>query len=692
MTVYSKIACAILLFGINISLTAQTVAFYVSKNGDDSAAGTSRETSFATIQQAKKAVRAYVKQNTPDTIKVLIASGEYELPGPLVFDAEDGGNEKSTVLYCALPGNKVIISGGMKIKGWKKFNKKIWVADLKNVEGENGQFKEFFVNGSRRERSRLPQSGFYRVNGFPDGKEPYNKPYRRFEYSGNDIQSNWKNLSDIEVVVYHFWTDTHLYIDSADSKNRIVYFRYPSGKAFTDDFNSDGARYILENVWEGLQKPGQWYLDRKGERIYYIPFPGENMNEAETIVPVASKLITITGDPLAEKNVNHLSFDHISFQYVNSLLPEKSVNNSQASLDLPAAITFRGAKNCSFNYCTVKNIGGYAFDLQDGCVNNCFSYNTIVDIAGGAFKINGGRLTDHPLLRTHNNTISDNEIGGYGIGYPSAVGILLRNAYSNTIEHNNIYNGFYTGISVGWEWGYQPSISRDNIVAYNHIHDIGLNGLLSDMGAIYTLGVSPGTVIKNNLIHDVDAHSYGGWGIYNDEGSTHLLVENNIVYNTKFAAYNMHYAKEITVRNNIFAFGKLQQINRTRVEPHQSLFFENNIVYWKEGLLLDGNWDTLSYNYYLNPNLPDHGTKRMNRTFTMDYNIYYNPDLPVDSILFYKQTWNNWKELGNDRHSLYADPLFADPLHYNFALLPGSPAFALGFKPIDMSSVGPRNK
>src|SRR3954451_16414736 len=132
--------------------------------------------------------------------------------------------------------------------------------------------------------------------------------------------------------------------------------------------------------------------------------------------------------------------------------------------------------------------------------------------------------------------------------------------------------------------GYQRSISRDNVVAYNHIHHIG-QGLLSDMGAIYTLGVSPGTILRNNLIHDVDAHNYGGWGIYNDEGSTGILVENNIVYNTKFAGYNIHYAKEITVRNNIFALGRLQQINRNSVEPHQSVYFENNIIYWKESPL-----------------------------------------------------------------------------------------------------------
>ena len=148
----------------------------------------------------------------------------------------------------------------------------------------------------------------------------------------------------------------------------------------------------------------------------------------------------------------------------------------------------------------------------------------------------------------------------------------------NSIAHNRIHHGRYTGISLGWVWGYQRSVCRDNIVEFNHIHDIG-QGLLSDMGGICTLGIAPGTVIRNNLIHDVDANQYGGWGIYHDEGSSHMLVENNIVYKTKFGPFNIHFAKEVVVRNNIFALGRLEQLSRGKAEPHKSVFFENNIVY-----------------------------------------------------------------------------------------------------------------
>jgi hypothetical protein len=208
------------------------------------------------------------------------------------------------------------------------------------------------------------------------------------------------------------------------------------------------------------------------------------------------------------------------------------------------------------------------------------------------------------------------------------------------------------------------------------------------MGGIYTLGVSPGTVLRNNLIHDVDANRYGGWGIYNDEGSTHILIENNIVYNTKFAGYNIHFAKELTVRNNIFALGRLQQLSRSRSEPHQSVYFENNIIFWKEGILLDNKWNDEPYTFYYHP--IHKGEEKLTSTFEMDRNLYFNPSKRLSEIDFNGKSMAEWQKAGKDIHSQYADPMFVDAANYNFSLKSGSPALKLGFNAIDMSSVGPR--
>jgi hypothetical protein len=230
-------------------------------------------------------------------------------------------------------------------------------------------------------------------------------------------------------------------------------------------------------------------------------------------------------------------------------------------------------------------------------------------------------------------------------------------------------------------------VSQNNRVEYNHIHHIG--GVLSDMGGIYTLGVSPGTVIRNNHIHDVDANHYGGWGIYHDEGSTHLLIESNVVHRTKFAPFNIHYAKEVTVRNNIFALGKLEQLSRGRNEPHKSVFFENNIVYWREGTLFSKNWKDVPYTFYFHPK-DKKGTATVTNTFECDWNLYFNPGKKRDEVQWAGGTWAEWRARGKDLHSQYGDPSFADPEQGDFTLKPESPAFALGFQAIDLSQVGPR--
>jgi parallel beta-helix repeat protein len=201
------------------------------------------------------------------------------------------------------------------------------------------------------------------------------------------------------------------------------------------------------------------------------------------------------------------------------------------------------------------------------------------------------------------------------------------------------------------------------------VHHIG-QGMLSDMGGIYTLGVQPGTVIRNNVFHDIEKYSggYGGWGIYTDEGSSGILVENNLVYRTSTAGFHQHYGRENIVRNNIFAWGREAQIMRTREEDHRSFTFERNIVLWNQGDLLGSNW---SNNQYL-----------------FDHNLYF--DARQKPLRFKDWSWDEWQKRGQDVHSMVADPRFADAANGNFALKSGSPAAQIGFALLNLSQVGPR--
>jgi parallel beta-helix repeat protein len=268
----------------------------------------------------------------------------------------------------------------------------------------------------------------------------------------------------------------------------------------------------------------------------------------------------------------------------------------------------------------------------------------------------------------HSHVIIDNHMHDLGVVYAPAVGVLIMQSGTNRVAHNHIHHLYYTAVSVGWNWGYQETPCRQNIIEFNHLHDIG-QGMLSDMGAVYTLGIQKGTVIRNNLIHDVNSFTYGGWGLYTDEGSSEIVLENNVVYRTKSAGFHQHYGRENIVRNNIFAFGKEYQLMRTREEAHISFIFTNNIVYFDSGSLLGSSWK--------------------NEKFVMDGNVYFDAR-PNAAVKFAGASFEEWKARGHDTNSVTGDPGFEDAAKHNFRLKSGSLALTRGFRPIDLRQVGVR--
>ena len=668
--------CLSLVSALNASENlSKHIKFYVATNGNDYWSGTLAEPNntntdgpFFTIKRAQAEVRDLKTKNAlARSVMVLIRDGIHFLDETLIFKPEDSGTNENPITYKAFPGENPIISGGKLVSGWQKKGTNLWVSQVKNYRN----FRQLFINGQRRFRARTPDNGFFRIEEnpglAPDAK--YNTPADKFKFAKGDIDHNWTNPRDIEIVVLHFWVDTHLPIQSIDEASQIVTFKHSSRRKLTDDFAGQGARYYVNNVLEGMDQPGEWYLNSSTGNLYYLSHPDEDLTTARVFAPHLEQLVRIEGDPKNQKWVEHIRFSGLSFQHTRYELAPGDAGDLQAASTVPGGIFLTGAKNINIKNCIIKNMGTYGIEFSNGCQKNQVVFCELLDLGAGGIRLNGGDAKSDPTLRTGNITITDNHLHHLGQIWHSGDGILSQHSGNNVFSHNHIHHLYYTGISVGWVWGYRPSVSVNNRIENNHIHHVGQK-LLSDMGGVYLLGPSPGTVVSNNLIHDVQSWGYGGWGLYTDEGSSDILLENNIVYRTKSAGFHQHYGKENIIRNNTFAYGQEAQIQRSRNEDHLSFTFENNIVYYSIDKLIDKNWEGNNYRF--------------------DKNLYYRiNDKPVK---FQDWTFQEWKDRGQDIHSIISDPLFVDPEHDNFSLRKESPAFKLGFKPIDMTKVGPRSR
>jgi parallel beta-helix repeat protein len=679
-------------------------AFYVSPEGNDSWSGTSKDKPFGTLQKARDAIREMKRQGElTKPVTVYLQGGLYETSTHFLLKPEDSGTESCPITYTSYPGETAVISGSRIVSDWVKGENGLWQTSLAEVASGDWYFKTLYVNGEPRPRPRLPagdvmdKEAYYWIADFsPKDRPSWASRSRQFTFYEGNIKSDWKNLSDIEVVSPRYWVSTRQHIASVDDDANIVKFeeettyRYSNGfRRAPASFQEEGAPYFVENVFEALDTPGEWYLERPTGTLYYYPKPGEDMNSVTVTAPVSPYLVRMEGEPLSDQ-VKYITFRGLTFTQNNWRLPPGIAGDGQSAPAVGGAIYMRGVTNCAIEDCRITQLSSYGIEMDEGCRNIKITGNELGHLGGGGIRMTGGVANSHPNQRTGWNTIADNHIHHIGEIYHASTGIFIQHSGKNLITHNKISHTYYSAIAVGHVWGYRPSVSTHNEISYNHMHDIG-QGVINDMGGIYHLGVAPGTVFRNNLIHDVSCHpyGYGGWGIYTDEGSSHILIENNIVYRTSREGFDQHYGRQNILRNNIFAMGD-GQIRRSRMEEHISIIVERNILYAEgESTLLTGQWENKTYMH--RPEKPQNVVKD-SITEIFDYNLYYNPDKTIDEIRFSDWTFEEWKTRGQDEHSLYADPGFADPKNGDFTLPDDSPAFGLGFRRIDMSAVGPRKR
>lgn len=619
---------------------------------------------LASLNTAKEKLKALVNADLDlRGLTVWVRGGTYRLDSVLDFNTEDLG----LYTYKAYPGETPVISGAVLVGDWQTETVngiEVWTTDV----GPGQDFNTLFNGDNSLPRPRYPKTGELLVKSikaedqlYPDSD--YFKGNTSFNADPADMFA-FSNIQDVDVRILHYWKDELIPVESYDASSGYCKLTKPTSMT-----TQEGDRYFFENVFEALSLPGEWYLARQSGKLYYVPLATDNINTTVLNAGGLETIIRING-------VNGIGFKGITFRDTDWNIVPTELENSQAAYGVAPAILVTNSEDTFFESCTLQNIGATAIKMgvntQKGSVKSCLFRN----IGGTAVFIEGLNVQPDADNVTKDITVTDNHIYKYGRVFNNAIGVLLIHARNCEVSHNEIHDGFYTGISAGWVWGYAHNVTDYLKISDNLIYDIG-QGWLADMGGIYTLGVQPHTVISGNVVRDVGCYGggsgYGGWGIYLDEGSSYMTVENNIAYNCSSQGFHQHYGQDNLVQNNIFAMNGDGQVRVSREEDHNEIFLKRNIIVGSNSPMYTGV---------------------VKGKFVDDGNLYWDYQrkcmvLSGDSTSIKDRIYRagmQCKDYYNN--GIFVDPLFSDIDNRDFTLSPASPALTLGFVPWDYRQAG----
>jgi len=645
---------------------AEPLKLYVSPNGNDlwsgiNAMGGAPDGPLASLKGARDRVRRLKSKKgaTDRGVRVIFADGVYELDKTVVFTGADSGSARGPITYEAAEGAKPVISGGRRITGFKlSSNGKVWETQIPAVAAGTWYFRQLFVNDKRyiRARDPNPEDYWYHIER---QLAPMQGAVARF--AEGDIKP-FRPLDDAELVLLRIWNISRFYIESINMKERIItgHTEKPLGSMARWAFDK---RYYLENAIEFLDSPGEWYLDRKTGKLYVMGYKGDNLAKADIVAPAVDRLLRFEGKPKPGR-LRYVAFKGLTFSHSTWTLKRAGHNAHQGDLAVGAAIEGDFMDSCEFLNCRFTHLGRHALWLRKGCVKNRMVGCEFSDLGGGAIIL-AENLRGHVFIqhRTRDNEIANNHIYDCGKVWHGAVGIWVGPADNTRVHHNHIHDLTYSGISCGLTWADIPSGAHHNVIEYNHVHDV--MQVMGDGGAIYILGCQPGTKVQYNVIHDIQGWYTYGTGIYLDNGTADITVENNFIARTIGANLVLHQGGRHKIRNNIFALAATGTCHPSGTKDN---IMQNNIIYVREGVIFS--------------------SKHKNSTADMDHNLYYYEggeavDFPEGD------TFEQWRARGQDRNSLVADPLFVDVKNGNFNLKKNSPALKTGFRPFKIPVIGP---
>ena len=632
------------------------------------------------LQSALDRTRALRAAQPEVPIEVRLAAGFYQLSKPLTYLPEHGGQRGAPVTWCGPRHGEAVISGGYPISNWQVGANGVWQAKLPDVVGPDGlpwEPHSLFVDGQRSQRARLPNQGYFRIAGLiPTGYlSPQDEDQRLrlgFQYNPEQIPAD-VNVDGGIVTLLHSWKSSVHEIAQTDRDRQILRFTGPFRSSWTIGRWDAEQRYWIEAVPAAFDTPGEWWFDRQTRVLRYWPLPGQRADQVDAVAARLKRLLVLQGEPKSGRFVEHLRFQGITFSHADWRFEREQGGNDvyQAHPSEGAAMEWDGARHCWFVENRLQHLGRFAFWLRHGNRHCRIERNLIEDVGAGGVRLGVTVMPKEPVMVTSHNLVENNLISSYGRIFYGGHGVLITHSADNQIRRNEIRDGHYSGMQLGFNWSYEDTYTLRNQIVGNHIHHIG-QGVLSDLGGIYTLGKQGGALIHNNLIHDVFAYepSAIGWGIYLDQATMGITVSSNLTFNTSSGGIMNTGLPGNHIHDNIFTRSQNALVWRfQRGELTPPTTFQRNVLVVTQGLLLNR----------------DEG--RVDRTSHWDHNLYWRSD--GRPVMFYGGSFQRWQRKGHGHHSLVTDPLFLDPDEFDFRLASDSPALTeLGVKPIDLTSVG----
>lgn len=558
---------------------------WISPKGSDFNDGT-RQSPKATLTSALRQAREW--RRTEDNriqggITIYMEGGTYAFHEPVFIRPEDSGTKESPTVIRSVGDEKVILSGGISINGWKKQGK-VWVADVPAFKGRPLDFRQLWVNGKKAVRARDVED-FEKMNRICSVDEKNEILYvpavsiRRLIDNKGNLKAKYA-----EMVLHQMWCVANLRIRSVEVQgdSAAIRFHQPESRIQFEHpwprpmvtTNGHNSAFYLTNARELQDVPGEWYHDIDARKVYYYPREGEKMQEAEVIVPAVETLVRVEGT--LDRPVCHIRFEKITFSYTTWMRPSEKGHvplqagmyltdgyridpkmqrnylnhplDNQGWLGRPAAaVRVVAARQIDFERCRFEHLGSTGLDyeeaVQGGVVRGCL----FRDIAGNGLLVGSFSPAAHETHLPYDpadrrevctqqqiNNCYFTEIGNEDWG---CLAIAAGYVGDINIEHNEISEVPYSGISLGWGWTQTVNCMRNNRVHANLIHHYAKH--MYDVAGIYTLGSQPKSYVTENCVHSIYkpgyVHDPNHWFyLYTDEGSSFITVRDNWTEGEKY--------------------------------------------------------------------------------------------------------------------------------------------------------------